>query len=103
MASDERDWEPGTAEERREEDERLASPTYREGLTGGYGGDPEAGEDEEALQRTAGRADPDDLGSTSLESGMTAGGTDTTLPTETDTGGGYGGSTTGGSSSGSLC
>lgn len=56
-----------------------------EELTGGYGGDPEAVND----QATAGSSEADDVGSTSTDSGLTAGGTDTSVAGSTGSVGGY--------------
>jgi len=65
------------AERRRRYDEGGIDSADR--LTGGYGADPES---DEELDRTSGSSAPDDLGSTSLDSGMTAGGTDTSVDPE---------------------
>jgi hypothetical protein len=62
----------------------------------------------EELDRTAAEADPDDLGGSDLESGLTAGGTDTAMeqPGAPRSGGGIrghgGGGTAGGTSSGTV-
>jgi hypothetical protein len=76
MEKDDRDTGEA-AERRRRYDEGGIDSADR--LTGGYGGDPEA---DEELDRTAGSAAPDDVGSTSPDSGMTAGGTDTSVDPE---------------------
>lgn len=72
------DRETGDVSERRRRyDEGGIDSADR--LTGGYGAEPES---EEELDRTSGSSAPDDLGSTSLDSGMTAGGTDTSIDPE---------------------
>lgn len=61
-----------------------------EELTGGYGGDPEAEEDrDDSVPARHGSTEADDLGSTSLDSGVTAGGTDTGVSGSTGSIGGY--------------
>jgi hypothetical protein len=49
------------------------------GLPSGFQRSGDEGMDDEALDATAREADPDDLGSSSPDSGLTAGGTDTSL------------------------
>ncbi|GAC1325038.1 MAG: hypothetical protein NVSMB22_14500 [Chloroflexota bacterium] len=56
-----------------------------EELTGGYGGDPDAEND----QKTAGSTQADDVGSTSPDSGLTAGGMDTGVTGSTGSVDGY--------------
>ena len=61
-----------------------------EELTGGYGGDPEYdGEGGASDEGPHGSTEADDLGSTSPESGMTAGGTDTGVTGSAGSVGGY--------------
>jgi len=50
-------------------------------LTGGYGGEPE---EEIEAEATSGTSAPRDLGSSSNDSGLTAGGTDTTVDPDVD-------------------
>ncbi|HEX8919404.1 MAG TPA: hypothetical protein VF898_12940 [Chloroflexota bacterium] len=50
-------------------------------LTGGYGGEPE---EELEAEATSGTSAPRDLGSSSDDSGLTAGGTDTSVDPQVD-------------------